>query len=153
MRHLLFTFLFSFAALDLGHGAPATDRHVVLIVWDGMRPEYVNGTNAPTLFELANRGVFFAHNHPVYVSSTEVNGTALATGAYPEHSGIIGNREFRPNLNPTSPIATESLDVMRQADKAGGYLSVPTLAETLQRQGYSTIVAGTKPVVLLHDHA
>jgi len=153
MRKYLLTLL---GCLSLGSplaAAPVSDRHVVLIVWDGMRPDFVNATNTPTLSELAKRGVFFAHNHPVYVSSTEVNGTALATGAYPEHSGIIGNREFRPNLNPTSPIATESLDVMRQADKAGGYLSVPTLAETLQRQGYSTVIAGTKPVVLLHDHA
>jgi len=108
MRKYLFTLL---GCLSLGSplaAAPVSDRHVVLIVWDGMRPDFVNATNTPTLSELAKRGVFFAHNHPVYVSSTEVNGTALATGAYPEHSGIIGNREFRPNLNPTSPIATVS---------------------------------------------
>lgn len=135
------------------HAALALDRHVVLVVWDGMRPDFVNATNTPTLSALASRGVFFAHNHPVYVSSTEVNGTALATGAYPEHSGIIGNREFRPHLNPSGPIATESLDAMREAEKQGGYLRAPTIAETLQRQGYATAIAGTKAVVLLHDHA
>jgi arylsulfatase A-like enzyme len=153
MRNLLFTFLFSFAALDLSHAAPTTNHHVVLIVWDGMRPEFVNATNAPMLFELANRGVFFAHHHPVYVSSTEVNGTAMATGAYPEHSDIIGNRELRPNIDPLSAIDTQSLDAMRKGDQQGGYLRVPTLAETLQQQGYRTVIAGTKPVVLLHDHA
>jgi arylsulfatase A-like enzyme len=128
-------------------------RHVVLVVWDGMRPDFINSTNSPTLFELANRGVFFAHNHPVYISSTEVNGTALATGAYPGHSGIIGNREFRPGIDPLAAIDTQSLEAMRQAEHNGKYLEVPTLAETLQAQGYSTVVAGTKPVVLLHDHA
>jgi arylsulfatase A-like enzyme len=152
MRNFLFSLLFSFTALSLGRAAP-NDHHVVLIVWDGMRPDFINGTNTPTLFELARHGVLFAHHHPVYISSTEVNGTALATGAYPEHSDIIGNREFRPSLDPLSAIDTQSLEVMRKADQQGAYLKVPTLAETLQAQGYHTLIAGTKPVVLLHDHA
>ena len=153
MRKILATLLFCFSITHFGRAASTPERHVVLMVWDGMRPDFVNATNTPTLFELAQRGTFFAHQHPVYVSSTEVNGTALATGAYPEHSGIIGNREFRPALNSNSPIATESLDAMRVGDRQGGYLGVPTLAETLQQQGYHTAIAGTKPVVLLHDHA
>lgn len=129
------------------------ERHVVLVVWDGMRPDFINGTNTPTLYELAHRGVFFAHNHSVYITSTEVNGTALATGDYPQHSGIIGNREYRPEIDPLAPFGTESLAAMRAADQHGGYLNVPTLAETLQRHGFSTAIAGSKPVVLLQDHA
>jgi arylsulfatase A-like enzyme len=153
MRKYFATALCCLSLIHSIPGAPVSERHVVLMVWDGMRPDFVNVTNTPTLSALAHRGVFFTNNHPVYVSSTEVNGTGLATGAYPEHSGIIGNREFRPNLDPSVPIATESLQAMRQADRHGHYLAVPTIAETLQRQGYSTVIAGTKPVVLLHDRA
>ena len=152
MRTRLLLILSCFAALQFSQAA-SPERHVVLIVWDGMRPDFINATNTPTLFALANRGVFFAHHHPVYVSSTEVNGTALATGAYPEHSDVIGNREFRPSIDPSSPIDTQSLEAMRKGDQQGGYLGVPTLAETLQKQGYRTVIAGSKPVVLLHDHA
>jgi arylsulfatase A-like enzyme len=151
MRKYFATVLFCLSVIHPVHAAPVSERHVVLMVWDGMRPDFVNATNTPTLSALAKRGVFFTNNHPVYVSSTEVNGTGLATGAYPEHSGIIGNREFRPSLDLLTPIATESLDAMRLADQHGRYLAVPTIAETLQRQGYSTVIAGTKPVVLLHD--
>src|SRR5690348_9643042 len=129
------------------------ERHVVLVVWDGMRPDFVNVTNTPTLYALAKQGVFFAHNHPVYVSSTEVNGTALATGDYPQHSGIIGNREFHPEIDPLGPFGTDSLDAMRKADEHGHYLHVPTVAQILQQQGRHTMIAGTKPVVLLQDHA
>ncbi len=153
MRTYFATVLFCLSVIRCVHAAPASERHVVLMVWDGMRPDFVNATNTPTLFALAKGGVFFTNNHPVYVSSTEVNGTGLATGVYPEHSGIIGNREFRPSLDPSAPIATESLDAMRQADLHGHYLAAPTIAETLQRQGYSTVIAGTKPVVLLHDRS
>jgi predicted AlkP superfamily pyrophosphatase or phosphodiesterase len=153
IRRILFTAFFTFSLVSFSQAAPETNRHVVLMVWDGMRPDFVNSTNTPALFELAQRGTFFAHNHPAYVSSTEVNGTALATGAYPEHSSVIGNREYRPALNSNAPIATESLEAMREGDRQGGYLKVPTLAETLQKQGYRTVIAGTKPVVLLHDRA
>jgi len=152
MRKVLSIILFFFGALTFGY-ADGLNKHVVLVVWDGMRPDFINGSNTPTLYELAHRGVFFAHNHAVYVSSTEVNGTALATGCYPEHSGVIANREFRPQIDPLVPFGTESLDAMRKADEQGGYLAVSTVALTLQRHGYRTAIAGTKPVVLLQDHA
>jgi arylsulfatase A-like enzyme len=152
MRKILITILFTFAALANGSAA-GPERHVVVVVWDGMRPDFVNQTNTPALYELAQRGVFFAHHHPVYVSSTEVNGTALATGDYPENSGIIGNREFHADIDPLGSFATESLAAMRKADGQGGYLSAPTLAQIFQEQGYSTAIAGCKPVVLLQDHA
>jgi arylsulfatase A-like enzyme len=153
MRRILFTVLFSIGALSFSKAVDGSNKHVVVIVWDGMRPDFVNRSNTPTLCDLVQRGVFFAHNHAVYVTSTEVNGTALATGDYPEHSGVMANRELRPEINPLVAIDTQSLDAIRKGDQLGGYLSVPTLAETLQRRGYSTAIAGTKPVVLLHDHA
>ncbi|HXT11176.1 MAG TPA: alkaline phosphatase family protein [Candidatus Angelobacter sp.] len=150
MRKTFLLLLLSFASAWLSQAANS-EKHVVLVVWDGMRPDFVTPTNTPTLYALSRRGVFFAHNHAVYVSSTEVNGAALATGAYPEHSGIIGNREFRPEIDPKGPFGTDSLAAMRKADELGGYLHVPTVAETLQQQGYSTAIAGCKPVALLHD--
>src|SRR5262249_44562163 len=93
-----------FLAVGLGVGfsveARATEnaRQVVIMVWDGMRPDFVNETNTPALFELAKRGVTFRRHHPVYPSSTEVNGTAFATGSYPAHDGIVGNNEYRPEI-------------------------------------------------------
>jgi predicted AlkP superfamily pyrophosphatase or phosphodiesterase len=129
--------------------------HVVLIVWDGMRPDFVSEATTPTLFALAREGVTFLHHHPVYVSSTEVNATALATGVYPWQSGLIGNREFRPALDALKGIETESLAVVRLGDELTGnhYLVFPTVAEILHEHGLRTVVAGTKPVALLHDRA
>jgi arylsulfatase A-like enzyme len=152
MRKLLLIFLFCLGAATCTK-ADGINKHVVVVVWDGMRPDFISGRNTPTLYELMHRGVFFAKNHAVYLTSTEVNGTALATGDYPEHSGVIANREFRPEIDSLVPIATESLQAMRKGDALGRYLAAPTLAETLQRRGYVTAIAGTKPVVLLHDHA
>jgi len=128
-------------------------RHVLVLVWDGMRPDFVSETTTPNLWKLATEGVRFQNHHPVYVSSTEVNGTALATGVDPERSGIIANKEFRPNLDAFNPIFTADAVKVRRADELTGnhFLQVPTLAETLQGFGLRTAVAGAKPVALLQD--
>lgn len=123
------------------------------MVWDGLRPDSITEENTPTLFKLAHEGVFFAHHHSVYPSSTEVNGTAMATGCYPAHNGIIGNIEFRPAINPYRAVATEEVESIRVGDAVSGgkYLRVPTLAEAMHAAGWRTAVAGTKQVVILHD--
>jgi arylsulfatase A-like enzyme len=129
--------------------------HVVIMVWDGMRPDFVTEENTPTLWQISRRGVTFSNHHPAYPSTTEVNGTALATGTLPARSGIIGNREFRPAIDPRKPIATEAVEAVRKGDvlTGGKYLAVPTLAETIQQAGFRTAIAGTKPVALLWDRA
>ena len=128
-------------------------KHVVMIVWDGLRPDSVSALNTPTLFALAQNGVTFARHHPVYPSSTEVNGTALATGMIPEHGGIVGNKEYRPDINPLKAVALEDLDVVRKGDVNGSYLGAATVAEIVQGAGGRTAVAGTKPVSILADRA
>jgi hypothetical protein len=130
-------------------------EHVVLVVWDGMRPDFVTAEHTPTLQGLKHDGVDFQHHHPVYISSTEVNGTALNTGVYPEHSGIMANKEYRPGIDKTKPVAMEELDVVRRGDTIanGHYIAWPTLAEIVQRANFPTAVGGTKAVALLLDRA
>ncbi len=134
---------------------PAPSHRVVLMVWDGLRPDSINDTDTPALAGLMREGVFFTHHHPVYPSSTEVNGTALVTGCYPGRSGLIGNREYRPAIDPLRTIATEDLATIRRGDEltGGHYLRVPTLPELLRITGKSTVVAGTKPVAAVLDRA
>ena len=128
-------------------------EHVVVVVWDGLRPDSVTETNTPTLYKLAKAGVFFQNHHAVYLSSTEVNGVAMATGAFPQHSGVMANREFRPQINPLKQTEIESLDAVRKGDalSSNRYIALPTIAEILQRAGRKTALAGTKPVALLWD--
>jgi len=143
----------------LGAAEPAVAKgkaeHVVVVVWDGMRPDFITPQFCPNLYALTTNGVFFKRNHCAYISSTEVNGTALATGVHPGRSRVIANTEYRPEINFTGSFATEGLDAIRRGDLLtdGHYLGAPTLAEILQDNGIATIVAGTKPVVLLHDRS
>ncbi len=130
-------------------------QHVIVIVWDGMRPDFVTAEGTPTLYKLAHEGVWFDNHHPVYMSATEVNGTAINTGAYPAHDGIIGNKEFRPDIDPLKPVHTEEIDAVRKGDVVthGHYIRVPTIEELLQQKGMRTAVAGAKPIALLPDRA
>jgi arylsulfatase A-like enzyme len=130
-------------------------EHVVLVVWDGMRRDFITPEYTPNLYRLTQRGVFFKNHHPVYVSSTEVNGTALATGDYPVHSGIMANSDYRPLLGWLGPNATEGVEAVRRGDlmSDGHYILVPTIAEILHAAGERTVVAGSKPVALLQDRA
>jgi arylsulfatase A-like enzyme len=130
-------------------------EHVVLVVWDGMRPDFITPQYCPTLYALATNGTFFRRNHCVFVSTTQANGAALATGSNPGRNGIQANVDFRPELNFLGTYASESLDAVRRGDllTGGHYLAVPTLAETLQQAGIPTIIAGAKPVALFHDRS
>jgi predicted AlkP superfamily pyrophosphatase or phosphodiesterase len=89
--------------------AAGTATHVVVLVWDGMRPDFVTAATTPALCELAKQGVTFKNHHAAYPSMTEVNGTTLATGVYPGESSIIANREFRPALNASKKVGRETL--------------------------------------------
>lgn len=128
---------------------------MVVVVWDGMRPDFITPQYTPNLYKMAREGVFFKAHHCVYVSSTQVNGAAIGTGFYPNHTGIMSNVDYRPSLGWLAATGVEGVDVVRRGDLLtdGHYLPVPTIAEILQKAGYPTVVAGTKTVTLLQDRS
>jgi predicted AlkP superfamily pyrophosphatase or phosphodiesterase len=141
------------ASVALAADTPAAPRHVVLVVWDGMRPDFVTEKFAPNLDKLAHDGVRFRNHHSVYPTATDVNGAALATGCYPDKNGICANVEFRPAINPRQPIDVSDPDSIRRGDELsdGNYLSVATFPELLRKAGKTIALVGTKSVPLLFD--
>jgi arylsulfatase A-like enzyme len=147
---LLFLIVCSSAAAD----APAkSERHVVVVVWDGMRPDFVTEQNTPTLWKLAREGITFRNHHAVYPSATMVNGTAIVTGIYPGKNGIIANHVYRPDIDPHHSIDVELPAVVKKGDEVSGgkYILVPTIAELVQHAGGRTVIASAKTVGLLLD--
>jgi arylsulfatase A-like enzyme len=141
-------------AIAFGESEPArAERHVVVVVWDGMRPDFVDERNTPALWKLAQEGVTFAHHHSVYVTATNVNGAALATGAYPNRNTLLANREYRPNIDPLRPFENAEPAVIEKADRLsrGKYIATPTIAEIVRAAGRRTAIVGTKSVAFLHD--
>src|ERR1700704_3450088 len=134
MRNRWAWFLFKTAVaalLSLGPiavaGPPAPERHVVVVVWDGMRPDFVSEQNTPALWKLAQSGVTFRNHHSVYPSATMVNGTAINTGVYPNRSGILANHDYLPAIDARKAIDVENAGVVRKGDEISGdkYVRVP----------------------------
>lgn len=129
------------------------ERHVVVVVWDGMRPDFVTEQNTPTLWKLAREGITFRNHHAVFPSATMVNGTAIVTGIYPGKNGIIANHVYRPDIDPHHSIDVELPAVVKKGDEVSGgkYILVPTIAELVQHAGGRTVIASAKTVGLLLD--
>ena len=142
-------FVFSSAPIH----ATGRAKYFVLVVWDGMRPDFISPELTPTLESLRDDGVWFGNHHSAFPTSTEVNGTVLATGMFPQHDGITANTEYRPDIDPLRPVGMQSLRAIRRGDELshGKYVLVPTVAELVRNHGGRTAVAGAKPVALLHD--
>jgi arylsulfatase A-like enzyme len=130
-------------------------RHVVVVVWDGMRPDFVTEQNAPTLWKLAREGVTFRNHHALYPSATNVNGTGIVTGVYPDKNGIIANHVYRPEIDSRRTIDVEVPAVVKKGDELSGgkYVSAPTLSELIQRARGRTVIASAKTVGLLLDRS
>ena len=140
-------------AFALPRAVVAEPRHVVVVVWDGMRPDLVSERNTPALWKLAKDGVSFRHHHAVYLSATNVNGTAIATGDYPDHNDLIANFEFRPRIDNRKPIDVGDANVVRKGDEVsdGKYIGVSTIPELVRKSGGRTVIAASKTVGLLQD--
>ena len=132
--------------------APAS-RHIVMVVWDGMRPDMMTAKNSPVLWRLAQEGVNFRNHHSVYPTATNVNGTALVTGVYPARSGIIANHEYRPEIDSHRISDVENPAVVRKADEISGgkYVAVPTIPELVRAAGGQTVITTAKTIGLLQD--
>ncbi len=124
-----------------------------MVVWDGMRPDFVTERNTPTLWKLSREGVIFRHHHAVYPTATDINGAAIATGVYPDRNGLLANREYRSRIDPQRPFENTEPEVIKKGDETSGgkYLALPTVAEIVRAAGRRTAIAGTKSVAFLHD--
>ena len=113
----------------------APRRHLVIVV-DGLRPDYVTAEVMPNLTALAGRGVVFSRHHSVYPTVTRVNASSISTGSYPETHGLMGNSVFFPSVEPTRFLDTgDRSNLLAVAKAEGRLLTAPTLGELLQAAG------------------
>jgi len=153
MRRII-SLLFFIVCASVAAIVPAKPQHqVVVIVWDGMRPDFVTEQNTRTLWKFAREGVTFRNHHAVYPSATNVNGTAMVSGVYPGKSGIIANYVYRPDMDLHHAVGIELPFVVEKGDELSGgkYVPVPTIAELVQHAGGRSKIASAKTVGLLLD--
>ncbi len=136
-------------------GEPQGTR-VVLIVMDGLRPDYVNPRLMPNLYALSREGVVFEKHHAAFPTVTRVNASTIVTGAYPDRHGIVDNSVYFPGVEPDKTLSTGSKGDLEkiEAHTGGRLLTAETLGEVLARQGKSTGVfsSGSSGSAYLLNH-
>ena len=143
---------------------PTNSRHVVIFVWDGLRPDSVNATDTPKLYQLRQYGVNFTANHATYPTFTMMNGASFATGSFPAHAGFYGNTVWRAtasgkdahgkSVDFQQPVFTEDYgildDINVSYDKE--LLMVETLFQAAQARGMTTAAIGKSGPAYLQDY-
>jgi arylsulfatase A-like enzyme len=122
----------------------AEERRTLLIVLDGLRPDYLSPERMPNLHALAERGVVGEYHHAAYPTVTRVNAPSIATGALPADHGVLGNSIHLPAWDGRRVINTGDALQLMEADAAiGGLLTAPSLGEILAAEGRSLLIASS----------
>ena len=143
-------------------------RIVILMVWDGLRPDLVSERDTPNLAALAREGVRFERHHSSYPTLTMVNAAVLATGVEPSADGILGNVMYfapfmrtgpdrlPPDVAIERPVALENSKTLVALNARNGLdgrlIELKTVAQEIEREGgYVAIVGKQGPTFVFDD--
>jgi hypothetical protein len=159
-------------ALPVTAGAQAHGRGriFVLMVWDGLRPDFVTRAETPTLYALTREGVLFDRQHAQFPTVTMVNASALATGAPPSITGMFGDTMYLgpaleargvnlagSALEPFGRMPMQLEDTRRLSDLNsqgvfnGDLLGIDSLVQEIGREGGYTAVIGKQGPAFVFD--
>src|SRR5215813_4689125 len=131
-------------------------RKQLLVIFDGLRPDYVTPDVMPNLYAFGQRGIVFMHHHSVFPTVTRVNTSSISTGSYPERHGLLGNSVFFPAIDPTRFLDTSDRTQMVRVNTStnGNLLLATTMGEALQATGRKLLVvsAGSTGSSFLLNH-
>ncbi len=138
------------------------DRSVIIIVWDGLRPDAVGAADTPNLVRLRDTGVDFTDNHATYPTLTMMNAASFATGAFADATGFYGNVMWQPTATGNDsagkpidfhqPVFSEDwgvLDGLKGANR--DVLLIETLFGAAQAAGMATAAVGKSGAAYLQD--
>lgn len=125
--------------------AQAEPRTVLVVILDGLRPDYITPELMPNLHALAAEGVLHTKHHAVFPTVTRVNAASISTGAYPKTHGLMENTVYFPEVDPERTLSTSDRENLLRIDEAtgGNLLTAPTLGETLQAAGRKLLVVSS----------
>jgi arylsulfatase A-like enzyme len=118
---------------------------ILIIIWDGLRPDMITAERTPFLHKVADQGVFCQASHAAYPTSTRVNSASLTTGCHPGRHGIVDNGRYLPALHPQQALNfADWRHLQGMADLEGErLLTAPTLGEILHANGKRMASAGS----------
>lgn len=141
--------------------APRPDRHVIVMVWDGLRPDAVTPADTPNLVRLRDAGVEFTDHHSTYPTLTMMNAASFATGQFPDATGFYGNVLWQPISTGTDsagkpvdyrqPVFSEDYGVLDGLKGTNRVLLADTLFAAAHAAGMTTVTVGKTGAAYLQD--
>ena len=143
-------FLLAFGVIACESPDPAPDPtpsrapQALIVIVDGLRPEYVTPEIMPRLSELRDQGYSGLAHHAVFPTVTRVNSSSISSGSYPQSHGIMGNTMYVPTVadRVLSTGEKQDLDHMEEALE-GELLTVPTLGEVMAEHDHVLFAASS----------
>ncbi len=96
------------------------EGHVIIVIVDGLRPDFISVENSPTLQRLVDEGAATLEAQTVRPSITLPAITSMLTGLRPQDHGILWN-DYRPDLDVVS--ATTVFDIVHRAGLKTAFFS------------------------------
>ncbi|MFL5312853.1 MAG: alkaline phosphatase family protein [Myxococcales bacterium] len=158
----LFLFLSCVTGSGQRGGAPP-EKSVVIVVWDGLRPDAIDAADTPNLVRLRDAGTEFTDNHSTYPTFTMMNSASFATGGFPATTGYYGNVVWQPGaegkdsaakpIDFRQPVFSEDYAILDDLSRhlEGRLLLAPTLFEAAQKAGIQTFALGKNGAAYLQD--
>ena len=110
---------------------PTTATTTVLVMIDGLDPEYLDACPAPNLQRFAAAG-FHTTGGGMMPSVTNVNNTSMATGHYPAQHGIVSNYWL------------DQAAGIEEYVESGGFICSDTIFAQCRRNGGRSLLAASK---------
>jgi hypothetical protein len=128
---------------------------VVIVVFDGLRPDMILG-RMPVLQAFLADNLWFRNACSVFPSLTRVCTTSVSTGAWPGRHGIVNN-QFHLNGDLDGPLVDTARigDLLNLSERAGAIVTADSLGQRLAAAGRSmmAIHCGSAGSGLLVNHS
>jgi hypothetical protein len=117
-------------ALAPSLASAGSERTVVLMLFDGIAPVYLERFPTPAFDRIRAEGAWTHRMDPAFPTISLINGVTISTGCWPEHHGIVSNLF----LDPERGVYDHSID-------ADWLTSCEHLHQAAERQGAGTAAA------------
>jgi phosphonoacetate hydrolase len=119
-----------------------TASKIVVVVFDGLRPDMVTADLMPHLRAFADESCWFREARSVFPAMTRVATASIATGAPPAVHGIVGNNFYFPAVTRDFILDTASPEDIALAERVLGepLVGAETFADRLAANGKSMAV-------------
>jgi predicted AlkP superfamily pyrophosphatase or phosphodiesterase len=136
--------------------AQESQQRVIILMFDGLRPDYITAELMPNLYAFKKANSYGNHNHSVYPTVTRVNSASYATGSYPAHHGLMGNTVYFPQVDKVKGLNTGDAKELMRADEATNHhlLTAISLGEILAAKSERLVVfsSGSTGQAFLQNH-